>query len=653
MPYTAPLQLSSPTSHLKNFASDHFSRHGSSESVPRSLDQRHLPRSYSSTSYVHRHRRSASPSKPANLLVVETSGEAAILSDNIVDPNASLRLSPPPVNIAAIPTGAVISPPESAHHSSDDEETSKKKGEEAEFAELKVEERSIREKYVSEIQPCTMEKVGESAGMRLDISTATSAAIAELSRPLLSNADRKISHSQSSTEPVVAKQETDSLSTSPSDSDRDEEIEIAQKPPIVRKKSGELVRPALRPASSRRRPSSMPGTPTFSKAVHFDSQLEHIRHFLQLDKPLAVSADTSPIDYSDSDGEHPFGNDAYMTVSKAPLFEWELRLVNFPRDPSSRAHMPVRLERIFLSSDNKYLVGVVAVSNLAFQKHVVARFTLDYWKTISEVAAEYNHDVRRKHAHDGYDRFNFSIKLADQANLEQKTMFICIRYNVNGQEFWDNNNTMNYHVDFVKIPKTKAEKHSVPTLGARPTHALPRSRVPPLSNTMRPRSMPPSFDDFSSGIDIYRYVGRLRENTSAEPISWLTESTWQDSTSDAPKRVDKPPAFRNRYDFGVSLSAAMQTKNVAQDRTILSVKANESENSNPGSQQHKIEAEDGGFSAGKVTPMNGPSRVVAHSELSKPSSLISNNSHRESSVYKELVEKYCFVSDICPSGIAH
>ncbi|KAL2000002.1 hypothetical protein VTN02DRAFT_3676 [Thermoascus thermophilus] len=644
MPYTAPLQLSSPAHRHHNFASDHFSHHDSPESIPRLLDPPHLPRSYSSTSYVHRHRRSPSVSKPVNSAGVESSGGGSLWSDNIVDPNASLRPSTPPQNNAAIPNGALMSPPEFAINSSDDEEPSDTKSGTATLAELKAAIRSTHEKNVTPIRSRNMEKVGDTAGLQSGGSSTPSTPSEGASRALLSNEGRRISHARSSTEPTIANGQTDSLSASPSDSDRDDEIELSQKPPMVRKKSGELVRPALRPASARRRPSSMPGTPTFSKAVHFDSQLEHIRHFLQLDKPLAVSADTSPIEDYNSDEEFPFGNYDFGAGSKAPSFAWELRLVNFPRDPSSRAHMPVRLERIFLSSDNNHLIGSVAVANLAFQKHVVARFTLDYWKTISEVAAEYNDDVRRKDAHDGYDRFNFSIKLSDQANLEKKTMFVCIRYYVNGQEFWDNNNSMNYHVDFIKKPKTKDEKHSVPTLGGRPTLALPRSRVPPVSNTARPRSMPPSFDEFPSGIDRYRHFSRASENARSQTALWLTESASLGLTPEPLKQMNKPsrPAFGNRYDFGASLSAAIQTKKVVQDRTTLSVKATKPELFGSGVQQHKHKPEDRGVPTGKVTPINAPCIEVAYSEISRPSSLLSNKPHHESSVYKELVDKYCF-----------
>lgn len=407
---------------------------------------------------------------------------------------------------------------------------------------------------------------------------------------------------------------------------------------MVRKKSGELVRPALRPAS-RRRPSSMPGTPTYSKAVHFDSQLEHIRHFLRLDKPLAVSAETSPVDEYSSEDEFPFGNNDRNDGPSS--FEWELRLANFPKDLSARAHQPVRLERLSLSSDKTTLIGTVAVANIAFQKLVVARFTFDYWKTVSEVTAEYSNDIRRKHANDGYDRFTFSIKLADQANLEKKTMFVCIRYNVNGQEFWDSNNSTNYQADFLKIPKSKPAKHGgVPTTGSRP--ALPRSRSSGGSHSVRPHSVPPSFDDFS-GLDQYLAFGRSGKNAKPQPV--LSRDTSDDFVAEGPKRRDNQArqAFGTRYDFGASLSAAMRTK-PTQDRTELTAKAKSEKESEP--KQDKERKRPGLF-IDTGFPVTGITKYDAHSEQPRPSSLVSGKPHLQSSVYKELVDKYCFVSDMC------
>jgi hypothetical protein len=192
-----------------------------------------------------------------------------------------------------------------------------------------------------------------------------------------------------------------------------------------------------------------PGAPNFSKAVHFDSHLEHVRHFLQVDKPLAVSANSSPNDVCDNDTEFPFSEDESSNSQKLS-FNWEIVLPNSPDETPSRLALPVMLQHLFLSIDNKSLIGIVGVIDLPFHKLVVARFTLDYWKTLSEVVAE-SSDMHQKNA-DDYDWFQFNISLKDQANLEVKTMFLCIRYSVNGREYWDNNNSLNFQVDFRKKP---------------------------------------------------------------------------------------------------------------------------------------------------------------------------------------------------------
>lgn len=322
---------------------------------------------------------------------------------------------------------------------------------------------------------------------------------------------------------------------------------------MVRKKSGELVRPALRPASSKRRPSSMPGTPTYSKAVHFDSHLEHVRHFLQVDRPLAVSAGSSPVEAYESEAEFPFGSDESGRPRKQG-YEWEIRVANFPAETEDRKHLPVRVERVFLSADNKNLVSAIAVQNLAFQKSVVARFTLDYWKTTSEVVADFNNDVRRNYT-DGCDRFSFSIKLADQANLENKTLFFCVKYETNGQVYWDNNNSTNYQVDFSKKPKAQRAKNGNPGLGARPLNALPRSgRSPPATAGARPTSMPVSFDDFATGFENFGTFGQSSPSIlmGDSPIKLKNPRSRHQVAPEAPIRRAKPnaQAFGNRYDFG-------------------------------------------------------------------------------------------------------
>lgn len=79
--------------------------------------------------------------------------------------------------------------------------------------------------------------------------------------------------------------------------DSDEEIE-----PVsghwdgitIRKKSGELVRPALRPLNTHTRPYGVPGTPPFLKQVHFDSRLEDVKDYSPMERPLAIGDGGSP-----------------------------------------------------------------------------------------------------------------------------------------------------------------------------------------------------------------------------------------------------------------------------------------------------------------------------------------------------------------------
>lgn len=337
---------------------------------------------------------------------------------------------------------------------------------------------------------------------------------------------------------IIEQQRASSPSRTSGKSEGDElQDEVVRKRPRIRKKSGELMRPTLR---APRRPSTPAATPTYSKAVHFDSHLEHVRHFLQVDRPLAVSEGSSPVESYESEVEFPLSNDEPAHRSRLMPYEWEIRLANFPADSEERKLMPVCLERIFLSSDNKNLVGVVAVANIAYSKYVTARFTLDCWKTTSEVVAEYNNDVRRTH-NDGRDRFNFSVKLTDQTYLENMTMLICIRYNADDREFWDNNNSMNYRVDFAKKPKPQLEKNGIQGLGARP---------------LKPKSIPLSFDDFTK---------RLGES----PIR-MTRKSSDEIIPDGPARRTNAAgqAFGNRYDFGASLSAAIQAASSAPEERV-------------------------------------------------------------------------------------
>lgn len=534
----------------------------------------------------------------------------------------SVRQSPPPLtDDRGMPKGAIISPPDSASSDSDDDEGPQIRG-------RKLEKLKDLREAVSQIpQQRTpsperqVERLKDGAPQNVHMSFSTSA-LGDLAK-----GGRRVGHVRSATEPhaLTLKSADSSLTGSEEDTDED----LRKKPQMVRKKSGELVRPALRPASHRR-PSSMPGTPVFSKAVHFDSHLEHVRHFLQVDRPLAVSAGSSPVDHYDSDTEYPFPAEGRPNNARSPPYEWEMLTSNFPQDTAARKAHPVRLEKVWLSNDQKSLLGSVAVANLAFQKSVTCRFTLDYWKTTSEVAAEYSHEIRPREIPIGQDRFTFSIKLADTANLESKTLFFCIRYAVNGREYWDNNSSTNFQVDFRKKNLPQNGKSSSQGASSRPLNGLPRSnrRNGASTTAPRPKSMPASSDEFGDDAKfkydqpIHEYLGE----SASTGLRLKSKSVGNLASDNITKGLTSPSgvAFSNRYDFGASLSAAVQAAkdSMGKDKDGLYMKPNV-RNAKPN----------------VPTPTTGVTPAVSNDKIpgtTSPSSSLSSSS------YEELVNKYCF-----------
>lgn len=603
MPYTAPLKTSPSTQHIEHSDLSTPPSPNSPIVANSHAGNLNLPPSYSSASYARRHRRTPSNSKTFIFPVPDNGHEH---SSRNADTYASVRQSPSPVNEGPIPPGALLSPPESGQNSSDEESTTRSR-DVLQLEELEAAVRSIEQKRASspDRQPNMPSTSSGESG-----ATCAGKPV----RSSLAKDNRMVAHSRSFVENSITRKQEEALTSSPEDSDRDEP---EPKSPMVRKKSGELVRPALRPPSARRRPSSMPGTPTYAKAVHFDAQLEHIRHFLQLDKPQAVSAGSSPVEDLDGESEYPFHNQP----SEPASFELGLRLSNFPHKLSPQTNQRVRLERLFLSTDKHSLVGLVVVANLAFEKHVAVRFTFDGWRTTSEVTAEYSHDARQKQLHDGYDRFMFNIRLDEQTNLDKKTMFACIRYNVNGQEYWDNNGARDYQVNFTKIPKAKSKSGEIPR--PRPRINLPRSRSFTGSGS-RPHSMPSSLKDFS---EMHRYIsfGPPPNDRKEKPDD--DDDVPHDPEAPVPLRRDKQPhqVFGNRYDFESSLSAVMRIKPEL-DRTMLTARA---KSGTPVPQ-----------SDSRAPSARAPQ--FAQPSPEKSSSMTSDKPNRESSVYRELVDRYCF-----------
>lgn len=623
------------------------------------------PRSVSSSrDYLQKHRRSPSITESPSYAPQPSTPDATPLET--VSPESedgSYGLAESGVRSAspAVARNSVISPPDSSQNSSEDEANDGRgrRRELHNIAELQAAIRIIEQHRESSPNRGSTEETRE-ARMTLGLLEArvntNAARIPFSARPPLSAEARKISHSRSSTDASAfqsfPRHRFDSPSRSVSDNDFEEvdEADLREKPPLVRKKSGEPVRPALRPSSAKRRPSSMPGTPTYSKAVHFNNDLEQVRTFLQVDRPLAVSAGSSPTDNYESELEFPFSN--REPSSQEPPFEWEIRLTNSPRESFNKDAMAVKVERVYLSPDNKNLLGAVAVRNISFHKLVVARFTLDYWKTTSEVKADFDNDIRRKLAADGCDRFVFSIKLEDLANLESKTMSFCVRYSVAGREFWDNNNSINYQVDFVK--KAKQDGKPLQGASARPLSALPRSK--PTQPTTRPCSFPSTAsDDFASSLaspyEFSSFPQPSAQIIGESPIRFKKPAP--ELVSDAPGRRTSAAsqAFGNRYDFGASLSAAIQAASNVLGSGALMRNEVESAPANQLSFTSKPTFESANAAADfprKDIAAEVSSQTVQEVNKKplpdvKPTALTTAKPSVQSSSYHELLDKYCFV----------
>ena len=674
MPYTPPSVQSPVASHPGTPAlsrSQSYNKNYRQEnSAPSHGTGSGLPHSTSSRAYLNKHRRSPSisnsPGFNTGLSTPEATPQEPRSSDSDEADNESHGTGKvQPASAGHLNISTEISPPASPLTSSDDEATARRgRGRDvANLAELQAAIRIIEQHRAGSPDKGASEqtkKARMALGLprpRIDPSNREKESQPEPSPSLpLSAGARKISHSRSSTEASAFFDFPRNILNSPgrstSDSDADDagDEDLQVKPPLIRKKSGELVRPALRAPSLKRRPSSMPGTPVYSKAVHFqDNSLEHVRHFLQVDRPIAVSAGSSPVESSyDDDSEFPFGHGDVNP--RSPPFDWEIRLSNFPHDTPERNAFPVRTESVYLSPDKKMLMGSVIVRNLAFHKLVVARFTLDYWKTTSEVVAEYNTNVRQKQVEDGCDRFTFSIRLEDQANLENKTLYFCIRYNVNGQEYWDNNNSINYQVDFTKKYKLQNGKQGNQGNSSRQLNSLPRSK-PSSSVGQRPRSMP-SFDDFANLASPYEFSSFPQPSSMVgeSPIRFKNKPSAKDIVPDAPGRPKSSAnqqGFGNRYDFGASLSRTIQAANIASgDRSELPLKAtNQGET---GRQPSSLNKDAGANAMNKVQLPSGPETTRKAGESSqhdgpKPVALTTEKPSLQSSSYHELLDKYCFV----------
>ncbi|KAG7789047.1 hypothetical protein KL910_002745 [Ogataea haglerorum] len=264
--------------------------------------------------------------------------------------------------------------------------------------------------------------------------------------------------------------------------------------PLVRKKSGELVKSSLKLNSLDGSSKSLPSTPTY-KQVHFGGNIA-VKYFDEADKPSSISAGNSPFVSDDeynseceSDDDYFGPQDTIYSVSKEYVesgsqrsiekFKKLIKAWDFNSDQFRRIsyrdqidkETPVFLERCFLSVDKTELLGQIAVKNLSYQKSVTVRYTFNDWETAINMEASYVPDIPRLLKRANYDRFIFKLSVptlfsqfysSHQPLVDQDPCFyLCVRYVSDDQVFWDNNYRKNYELRFsTEASRAKAHRKS-------------------------------------------------------------------------------------------------------------------------------------------------------------------------------------------------
>ncbi|KAI5949622.1 hypothetical protein KGF54_005500 [Candida jiufengensis] len=146
----------------------------------------------------------------------------------------------------------------------------------------------------------------------------------------------------------------------------------------------------------------------------------------------------------------------------------EYRLIdhNIPKLPSTKSNNKIWLTSAYIMKSNinsiqskQFLNGIFQVSNLGFEKKFILKLSFNNWKSIinfdGSSRISYIRSVTSK-----IDEFKFMINLNDLLNCYTNdenstnnniTISLCIKYEVNGQEYWANNQGMNYNFNLIEI----------------------------------------------------------------------------------------------------------------------------------------------------------------------------------------------------------
>lgn len=168
------------------------------------------------------------------------------------------------------------------------------------------------------------------------------------------------------------------------------------------------------------------------KKLSFASSIEVICHFLKNESPTII-AQTDRLYVKDSNQNSKHKNIVF-SKSIAPA-------------QNTLTTSKVALEKLY--AHKNILVFYIQTLNIAYEKLVSVRYSIDQWKSFKDLNAKYHSTISNT-----IDRFSATLDL----NLEvlpthNCTLQFAIRYIVDGQEYWDNNLELNYKYFCVLIDR--------------------------------------------------------------------------------------------------------------------------------------------------------------------------------------------------------
>lgn len=456
---------------------------------------------------------------------------------------------------------------------------------------------------------------------------------------------------------------------------------------LVRKKSGEIVKPLLKDTvAAINRSRSLPLTPTY-KQVHFGGGTD-VRYFKQKDRPAAILAQNSPtldgqseehlIDFgsSEDDSDDLGSVHSYMGIlapgvmdrnayeeyfddelnshadtlrprrskysshldkTHYPKVKWQLELLEFPlvlyQEKIMLRHMPVFMEQAFLSIDKKYLLGQIAVKNLLYEKHVTVRYTLDGWDTVVEIPTIYVPDPPPVLRSNNYDRFVFSIPLEllftgysssdDAKDGIQEQVYDLCVRYATQNAEYWDNNDNKNYL--IKLRRIESPSDQVTTGSPAPLHMPSIARSKRQAHIKKPK--------YSSSY-LKRIVSEPSLSKSADlPVK---NNTHNDDHNDFEQ---------NNYYLSSPLLLSLKNKDVddhpfAHQPRLARGLAEQRSPSPASNLSHNVVSNDVEVPADDLSP-----NEEEHSDSGAPVSPVATRHKRiDSMTYKELLESYCFFS---------